>query len=157
MDSITFEIPDAQSMLEFARKFALTLVPGDVLYFQGDLGAGKTTLATGLLHGLGHQGTVKSPTYTIVEPYTLSQTTVFHFDLYRLTDPEELVDMGFSDYLQPEAILIVEWHEKAQLLLPEATVTCHIEYADQGRQLELVSNTERGRKIISQVNELLLR
>lgn len=107
--------------LEFARQFSSVLAPGDVVFLQGDLGAGKTTLVRGILNALGHPGTVKSPTFTLVEPYHLNAIDIYHFDLYRLEDPSELEDIGFRDYVNPNSICLIEWPEKAVGYLPKPT------------------------------------
>lgn len=134
----TLHLPDESAMLKFAADFARKLKAGDVVYLEGNLGAGKTTLVRGILQHLGHVGAVKSPTYTLVEPYTLAanpELTIYHFDLYRLGDPEELEYMGGRDYFNDQSICLIEWPEKAAgyLALPDKRL--NIEYAESGRKI----------------------
>ena len=116
---------------------AAGLTPGCVIYLRGDLGAGKTTLVRGLLHGLGHGGAVKSPTYTLVEPYEIGQWRLFHWDLYRLADPEELDYLGLREQCDGAAMLLIEWPERGHGELPPADITVTLDYAGEGRSAQL--------------------
>ena len=128
------------------------ILPGNALVFlQGGLGAGKTTLARGYLHGLGYTGIVKSPTYTLVEPYRIGAREVFHFDLYRLNDPEELELLGIRDYLDSAALLLVEWPERGQEILPAPDLLLALRIAGRQRHCRITSNlsAETHRRILA--------
>lgn len=112
------------------------------IHLEGDLGAGKTTLTRGLLHQLGHNGNVKSPTYTLVEQYHLSNRSVFHFDLYRLTDPEELDYLGLDDYLSNNSLCIIEWASQGGNFLPEPDLIITLSYHNHSRNAELTPLSE---------------
>lgn len=135
-------------MLAFGQALAEQLPAGLIIYLQGELGAGKTTLVRGILQALGHRGAVKSPTYTLVEPYIFENYTVYHFDLYRLGDPEELEYMGIRDYLDGQAVALIEWPDKGAGILPEADLLIRIEYREAGRQLTLEPHTPAGHALL---------
>ncbi len=120
---------------------------------SGDLGAGKTTISRGILSGLGHTGSVKSPTYTLVEPYELSLGRVCHFDFYRLIDPEELEYMGFRDYLAEACLCLIEWPERGQGFLPDADIEIGIIQAGEGRILSFKAGSNLGNQIIQAVQK----
>lgn len=112
------DLPDEASTLALGSAVAAALRPGVVIYCSGELGAGKTTFTRGLLRGLGHQGRVKSPTYTLVELYVISKLNLYHFDFYRFNDPEEWNETGFRELFNPTNVCVVEWPEKAGTLIP---------------------------------------
>ena len=134
-------------------QLAQGLVPG-IVYLEGELGTGKTTLVRGLLRALGYQGPVRSPTYTLVEPYEGEPCPVYHLDLYRLADPEELEWLGLRDLLSQPATLLIEWPERGTGVLPAADLCINIRYADAGRVVELVPLTARGRQLMSRVEPM---
>lgn len=136
-NEITLDIPDEAAMLALGAHIAEHLRGGGVLYLHGELGAGKTTLSRGILQGLGVSGRVKSPTYTLVEPYEFAGGHAYHFDLYRLADPEELEYMGIRDYFDPQAVVLVEWPQRGEGLLPAADVWVDIAYRGHARQVRL--------------------
>lgn len=140
--SINFE--NEQAMLAWTTAQAVSLKPGLVIHLEGDLGMGKTTLSRGFIQGLGHKGNVKSPTYTLVEPYELGNLCVYHFDLYRLSDPEELEFMGVRDYFSDNTVCLIEWPDKGEGILPEPDIQITITQWQQGRCLVLKSLSQRG-------------
>lgn len=149
MTSLDFHAPDADAQEALGRALATALNGRGVVYLQGDLGAGKTTLTRGILRGYGHTGNVKSPTYTLVEPYDLGAVNAYHFDLYRLTDPEELELLGIRDYCRPEALSIIEWPDRGQPFLPPADLTITIRVDTDGRELEFVAHNEKGEAVLA--------
>lgn len=133
---------------------------GLTLFLHGQLGAGKTTFCRGVLRAFGHRGAVKSPTYTLVEPYDFplaggGAQRVFHFDLYRLGDPEELEFMGVRDYFAPHSLSLVEWPERGAGVMPEADLELELEVPDSGRQLRLIAHSPQGEAVLSAMKKLL--
>jgi tRNA threonylcarbamoyladenosine biosynthesis protein TsaE len=124
------------------------------LYLEGDLGTGKTTLARGLLRGLGYQGRVKSPTYTLLEPYELDGLACYHFDLYRLSDAEELTFLGIEDLLRSDTILLVEWPERGRGVLPEADLRVALIYRGESRLVRFMPENEKGIQIINNLQKV---
>jgi len=129
-------IESSNAMEAFAARLAGTLQAPALVFLEGDLGVGKTTFVRGYLRALGYQGHVKSPTFTLVESYTLASYKIHHFDLYRLSDPEELEFMGIREYLSSDAICFVEWPEKGNPLLHSPDLTIKIEHAKEKRWLD---------------------
>lgn len=145
------ELPDEQAMVQLGGSIARLIRDRLIITLQGDLGVGKTTLSRGILQGLGHSGAVKSPTYTLVEPYQLALGAVYHFDLYRLVDAEELEYMGFADYLADAQLCLIEWPEQGQGFLPMADIAIEISQPGAGRCVTLCANSAVGQQLISQL------
>lgn len=120
-----------------------------LIFLHGPLGAGKTTLVRGLLRAVGHTGSTKSPTYTIVEPYDLATRKVYHFDLYRIADPEELEYLGFRDYLSEECLCLIEWPEKGAEFLPQADMEISLAYEGEARSIKLILNNPTWQRSIN--------
>lgn len=136
---------DEKSTLNFGSQLASLLPEKGVVFLHGPLGAGKTTLVRGILQASGHAGSTKSPTYTLVEPYQLAQKKFYHFDLYRIADPEELEYMGFRDYMDEKALCLIEWPEKGGDFLPKADLELTLSYEEMQRSIKLkVNNPEWG-------------
>ena len=127
----------------FGRSMAGLLRPPCVIFLEGDLGTGKTTLTRGVLRGLGHTGPVRSPTFTLLEPYELEGMRLYHLDLYRIGHPEELELLGLRDLLDRESVLIVEWPERGKGFLPQPDLRIRIVHAGEGRSLELIAEAPR--------------
>ncbi len=126
-----------------------------VTYLNGDLGAGKTTLTRGFVRGMGHQGNVKSPTYTLVEPYELAKWRIFHFDLYRLSEPEELEYMGIRDYFNDDCCCFIEWPEKGAGLLAKADLIINIAYQGEQRVINLHAESTYGEKVLMALAKII--
>jgi tRNA threonylcarbamoyladenosine biosynthesis protein TsaE len=148
------KLPDPGASEALGAALAPGIVPGRVLHLRGDLGAGKTTVVRGLLRALGYEGKVKSPTYTLVEPYVvepngLSRLHLYHFDFYRLKNAAEWESSGFRDYFGPQAACLVEWPERAGPALGKPDVELRLEFAPLGRHAHLSSHTPAGEAWLS--------
>ncbi len=139
--------PDENDLVHFANKFSYNIPLPLVIWLEGDLGAGKTTFARGLIHALGYKGRVKSPTYGLLEHYQLESLQVLHMDLYRISDPGELEFLGLEDLLDERTILLVEWPDKGGSWLPEPDFIFRFAYAEQGRDLNWKACTPRAQDI----------
>ncbi|MBS1188328.1 MAG: tsaE [Rhodocyclaceae bacterium] len=139
-----FDLPNEAATQRLGEILAPLLKPGMVIYLEGDLGAGKTTLVRALLRALGHHGAVKSPTYSLVEVYAVSSLYLYHFDFYRFESPEEFLDAGLGEYFHDASICLVEWPEKARGFAPPADLCCVLQHAGPGRWVELVAQSAAG-------------
>lgn len=132
------------------------LAPGLTIYLHGDLGAGKTTLTRALLHAAGYEGHVKSPTYTLAEPYAVrlggQPVEIIHFDLYRLASPEEFLDAGFREHFNGGTVCIIEWPEKAAGVLPAPDIKVLLSISGDGRDIELQGLSEQGCQCLERLN-----
>lgn len=134
--------------MALGAELAKVMEPGLVIFLDGDLGAGKTTLARALLHAMGYRGKVKSPTYTLVEIYVISSLYLYHFDFYRFNDPQEWDEAGFREYFNEASVCLVEWPEKAGGLLPRADLEIALRVRGEGRQVEIAAGTAKGEKCL---------
>ncbi|KPG99760.1 MULTISPECIES: tRNA (adenosine(37)-N6)-threonylcarbamoyltransferase complex ATPase subunit type 1 TsaE [unclassified Pseudomonas] len=144
MSEVTLYLADEQAMSDFGARIARVTQGHGLIFLEGNLGMGKTTLSRGIIRGLGHVGAVKSPTFTLVEPYEIGDLRAFHFDLYRLVDPEELEFLGIRDYFEDDAMCLIEWPDKGAGFLPKPDLTITISPQDSGRSLKILSQGSRG-------------
>jgi len=142
-------LPDAEATLRLGAALAAGVAPGRVLHLRGELGTGKTTLVRGLLRALGHRGRVKSPSYSLLEPYTLSSLNLYHFDFYRFKDRSEWLSSGFREYFNPDSVCIVEWPERAGEDLAPPDLELRLEFAGEARRASLEARTPAGESWLS--------
>ena len=142
-------LPDAAATAALGKALAAGASAGRVLHLRGELGAGKTTLVRGLLRALGYAGRVKSPTYTLVEPYELSSLHFYHFDFYRFKDRSEWLSSGFREYFSPQAFCVVEWPEKAGELLGTPDLDVRLQFSGEGRRASLEARSAAGASWLS--------
>jgi tRNA threonylcarbamoyladenosine biosynthesis protein TsaE len=154
--AFTLHLADDAATQALGAAFAPLLARGMTLYLRGELGAGKTTLARGLIRAVGYAGRVKSPSYSLVELYVVSGLNLYHFDFYRFVKPQEFSDAGLGEYFNGDGVCVVEWPEKAQgqLPLPDVCVTLEINEAG-GRTARLESSTESGQRCIDALQRRL--
>lgn len=141
-------LPDEAALLELGARLAVACPGEATIHLHGELGAGKTTLVRGILRALGHLGPVKSPTYTLVEPYQIAGHQIYHFDLYRIGTPEELESMGGRDYFGARALRLIEWPERGAGWLPAPDLEVFLDYADGGRAARLEACSPIGKQIL---------
>ncbi len=160
MKQLEYFLPDEAATIAIGSGLAevlksATVQQALVVYLNGDLGAGKTTLTRGFVRGMGHVGNVKSPTYTLVEPYELGSWRVFHFDLYRLADAEELEYMGIRDYFNNDCCCFIEWPEKGTGLLAKADLIINIAYQDEQRIINLQAESVHGEQVMTALEQII--
>lgn len=152
----SFYFATEEEILNFGQRFAQQLQrylenhseKAIVIYLNGELGAGKTTLTRSIVRAFGHNGNVKSPTYTLVEEYQLPPYALYHFDLYRLSDPEELEFMGIRDYFRPQTVCLLEWASRGEGMIPSADFIIQIDYAETGRNVVLMPQNDLAKQIL---------
>ena len=155
-NNFTLDLADEAATLAFGSALAHAISPELTIFLHGDLGAGKTTLVRGLLRGLGYVGKVKSPTYTLVEPYEMLDShsvplNLYHFDLYRFNDDEEWEAAGFRDFFNASSVCLIEWPEKAEQVLPEPDIEISFKIKESGRIVHVIAYTKRGQQCVQHV------
>jgi tRNA threonylcarbamoyladenosine biosynthesis protein TsaE len=150
MADLHLNLADATATRHLGEALAAGAAAGRVLHLSGDLGSGKTTLVRGLLRALGHAGRVKSPSYALVEPYSLSSLNFYHFDFYRFNSATEWLSSGFQEYFGAGAVCVVEWPERAGNLLPPPDLHVRLEFAGEARSVTLQARTGAGESWLSQ-------
>lgn len=152
--SFTQFLPDEAATVAAGSAVGRALSTGAVVFLTGDLGAGKTTFTRGALRALGHVGSVKSPTYTLCEPYDLSNAgQLCHLDLYRLSNPEELEFLGIRDYVASGAVLLIEWPSKGEGWLPIPDLQVALRESGDGRELKIDALTADGEAVLSSMGD----
>ncbi len=148
---IEIKVASVKDMEALGVSLAQRLAAVRLIYLYGALGTGKTTLVRAILRGLGYRGKVKSPTFTLVEPYSIDGRDVYHFDLYRLKQAEELEFIGFRDYVKNNNLCLVEWAERGAAVLPPPDVDIRIRIVkdDDQRIVQLKSRSKRGAELVS--------
>ena len=151
---LSFLPEDQEQQEQLGAKVAGCSPAALVVYLEGELGAGKTTLVRGFLRGLGYGGTVKSPTYTLIEPYRIGDRSICHLDLYRVADAGELEYLGIRDLLQEQSTLLIEWPERGEGVLPAADLVVRISYRECGRKVEIAAATSTGERVVTNLGSL---
>lgn len=145
------QLSDESAHVAFGEALGHALQGHGRVYLEGELGAGKTTLTRGVLRAYGYHGAVKSPTYTLVEPYELGSQRIYHLDLYRLSDPEELEFIGGRDVLADDALCIIEWPSRGDGWLPAPDLRIVLHAAEQGRLAEVTADSAQGAEVIARL------
>ncbi|MDP2792903.1 MAG: tRNA (adenosine(37)-N6)-threonylcarbamoyltransferase complex ATPase subunit type 1 TsaE [Sulfurisoma sp.] len=154
-EHLTLELSDEAATLALGAALAQAVAPGLVIWLEGDLGAGKTTLVRGLLRALGDTGPVKSPTYTLVEVHPVSGLDLYHFDFYRFSRPEEYLDAGLDEYFDEQGVCVVEWPDRAAPYLPAADVAFVLEHVGAGRRVAVAAHGTRGEQCLARLKNSL--
>lgn len=155
IDVVLADEAETEQLGRHLARWIMATGEGATLFLRGELGMGKTTFSRGLIRGLGHHGAVKSPTYTLVEPYEHLVPPTYHFDLYRLGDPEELEFMGIRDYFQAGCICLIEWPERGAGVLPEADLQLTLSKLGAGRQAHVEGKSDRGERLVRELGSLV--
>ncbi|MCM5704806.1 tRNA (adenosine(37)-N6)-threonylcarbamoyltransferase complex ATPase subunit type 1 TsaE [Larsenimonas salina] len=151
---MTILLNDEAAQVAFGRWLGQTLAGRGLVFLEGELGAGKTTMTRGILSAYGHDGAVKSPTYTLMEPYELDSARIYHFDLYRLGDPEELEFLGARDVLgDGECLKLVEWPSRGEGWLASPDITVTLDVMDEGRRATLSASSDYGRDVLEALSK----
>jgi tRNA threonylcarbamoyladenosine biosynthesis protein TsaE len=153
--TIDLKLPDDAATARLGAALAAGIAPGRALHLLGELGSGKTTLVRGLLRALGIKGPVKSPTYTWVEPYTVSRLDLYHFDFYRFEDRTEWLSSGLREYFRPDAVCIVEWPERLAGLLPAPDIEIRLSYDGPARRAAIDSHSPPGEQWLASLQHSL--
>lgn len=150
--TLILKIDSEHALADFSAKLIVQLKAGDLIFLNGDLGAGKTTLTRACLRALGYQGVVKSPTYAMVESYSFDNRLLHHFDLYRVRSEEELYAIGIEDYFSSEAICMIEWPANGASVLPKPDLILTLNIlSSTTREIKIDFGSERGKKILTEV------
>lgn len=152
-ESLSLYCPDVLATEELGLCLSGLLEAPLIIHFRGEIGAGKTTLIRALLRGLGVTGSIKSPTFALIEPYQLGELSLHHLDLYRIEDPIELENLGIRDYLSQQSILCIEWPERAGAVCPPADLLIEYQWSEPGRVMNCFAVTARGAKLIHQLKQ----
>lgn len=148
MSDFVVELNGEGAQVAFGTRLARCIEGSALVFLEGDLGAGKTTLVRGFLRGLGHEGAVKSPTYTLIEPYQLAAGSVYHIDLYRVADADELEYLGLREILAETAVTLIEWPERGRGWLPGPDLLIHVEHGENRRRLHLTGISADGQRAV---------
>ena len=152
MKELKILLSNEKNTLDLGENISAHLAEGFLIFLKGDLGAGKTTLARGLIKGLGYVGSVKSPTYSLIEQYEFNAFTLNHFDLYRFTNPNEWFSSGFQEYINSYDVNLIEWPEKSAALLPEPDLEIELAYKNESRIAYINTLTEKGYKCLESLS-----
>lgn len=143
------QLDNSEQTEALAKQLSQHVAPPFIIYLKGDLGAGKTTFSRGFLAGMGFLGNVKSPTYTLVEPYQVEQTDIYHFDLYRLVAADELEFIGIEEYFTATSIALIEWPDKGRGWLPDPDIEIVLEHQDNSRKVTVSGVSQAGKNILN--------